>query len=85
MSRSGVVSQAQTNDPNFPTFRSRETSFTFMSVIACLTVVALSVASPAATRCVNPGGTGGCFSTITAAVAAAHPGDAIRGESGNLR
>jgi hypothetical protein len=39
--------------------------------------VAMSVAAPAAIRCVNPGGTGGCSSTISAAVAAAHPNDTI--------
>jgi nitrous oxidase accessory protein NosD len=32
----------------------------------------------AATLCVNPGGTGGCFSTISAAVAAASPNDTIK-------
>jgi len=32
----------------------------------------------AATLCVNPGGTGGCKSTISAAVAAASPGDIIK-------
>jgi hypothetical protein len=32
----------------------------------------------AATLCVNPGGTGGCYATIAAAVAAANPGDTIQ-------
>jgi parallel beta-helix repeat protein len=32
----------------------------------------------AATNCVNPGGTGGCYSTIGAAVAASSAGDTIR-------
>src|ERR1035438_9510258 len=32
----------------------------------------------AATLCVNPGGTGGCFSTISAAVTAASPNDTIK-------
>ncbi len=32
----------------------------------------------AATLCVNPGGTGGCTSTISAAVSAASPGDTIQ-------
>jgi parallel beta-helix repeat protein len=78
MNRSGVVSQAKTNDPNNLTCHPRQTLSTFMSLIACVTFVALmSVAAPAAVRCVNPGGTGGCFSTISAAVAAAHPNDTI--------
>jgi DNA/RNA endonuclease G (NUC1) len=33
--------------------------------------------NPVAVRCVNTGGTGGCFSTIQAAINASNPGDAI--------
>jgi hypothetical protein len=36
----------------------------------------------AATLCVNPGGTGGCFSTIAAAVSAASSGDTINVAAG---
>jgi nitrous oxidase accessory protein NosD len=36
-----------------------------------------ALAANAATLCVNPGGTSGCMSTITAAVNAASPGDTI--------
>src|SRR5580692_8061989 len=36
----------------------------------------------AATLCVNPGGTGGCFSTISAAVAAASPNDTVKVTAG---
>jgi hypothetical protein len=36
----------------------------------------------AATLCVNPGGTGGCFSTISAAVAAASPNDTVKVAAG---
>src|SRR5579863_8443357 len=39
-----------------------------------LTVSAL----PAATLCVNPGGTSGCYATISAAVASAAPGSTIQ-------
>ena len=39
----------------------------------------------AATLCVNPGGTGGCQSTITAAVSAASPGDTIRVAPGTYK
>jgi hypothetical protein len=35
------------------------------------------------TRCVNPGGTGGCFPSIQAAVAASNAGDTINVASGN--
>jgi nitrous oxidase accessory protein NosD len=78
MNRSGEVSQVTTNQPNSLPFRSRQTRRTSMSVVACVTfVVTMSVAAPAAIRCVNPGGTGGCFSTISAAVAAAHANDTI--------
>lgn len=38
-----------------------------------------------ATLCVNPGGTAGCYKTITAAVSAAAPGDAIRVAPGVYR
>jgi Right handed beta helix region len=36
----------------------------------------------AATLCVNPGGTGGCFSMISAAVAAASPNDTVKVAAG---
>jgi len=35
-----------------------------------------------ATRCVNPGGTGGCFASINAAVASASSNDTIRVAAG---
>src|SRR5947209_4369302 len=41
-------------------------------------LLGVTVAAEAATLCVNPGGTGGCFATITLAIAApANPGDTI--------
>jgi parallel beta-helix repeat protein len=39
----------------------------------------------AATLCVNPSGTGGCYSTINAAVAAASPGDTITVAGGTYK
>jgi pectin methylesterase-like acyl-CoA thioesterase len=39
----------------------------------------------AATRCVNPGGKGGCFSSIGAAVAVALPGDTIQVAHGTYK
>ena len=56
--------------------------------VAALTVIALLVLgsvgaasamplSPGTVRCVNPGGTGGCFSTIQAAINASASGDRI--------
>ena len=38
----------------------------------------LGISASGATLCVNPGGTGGCSATISAAVAAAAPNDTIR-------
>jgi hypothetical protein len=45
--------------------------------LACLFLATCTVAS-AATLCVNPGGKSGCKATISAAVAAAAPGDTIQ-------
>lgn len=56
--------------------------FTRLGAINCgLALLLFSTAASlagAATLCVNPGGTGGCKSTIGAAVAAALPGDTIQ-------
>ncbi len=52
----------------------------------CFLSAAISIfgaSSLAATLCVNPGGKSGCKATISAAVAAAHPGDTIRVASGS--
>jgi hypothetical protein len=38
-----------------------------------------------ATKCVNPGGTGGCYPTITSAVTAASPNDTIQVAPGTYR
>jgi nitrous oxidase accessory protein NosD len=46
------------------------------------TLVGTSQSAAAATLCVNPGGTGGCFSKITDAVAAAKQHDVIRVAAG---
>ena len=52
------------------------------SYVLFITVFLLTLALPAvafsATLCVNPGGTGGCFATIQAAVNAAAPFDVIQ-------
>ena len=56
---------------------------TISCVAAALSLMA-GVAS-AATLCVNQRGNGGCFSSITAAVAAASPGDVIQVEQGTYR
>lgn len=47
-------------------------------VVLSLFVVGVARPVSANTLCVNPGGAGGCFSSISAAVAAASPGDTIR-------
>jgi parallel beta-helix repeat protein len=48
-----------------------------MSIAICLLIVAAGVNAAAATLCVNPGGTGGCYSSLAAAAAAAAAGDTI--------
>lgn len=48
----------------------RKLSFTLLATAAALA----SLDASAVTRCVNPGGTGGCFSSIAAAIAASAPG-----------
>lgn len=53
--------------------------FAMGSSIGCAALLALwSQSALAATLCVNPGGSGGCYSTITAAVNHARANDAIR-------
>jgi parallel beta-helix repeat protein len=44
-----------------------------------------ATATPAVASCVNPGGTGGCFSSINAAVAAAFPGGIIKVAPGTYK
>jgi parallel beta-helix repeat protein len=51
--------------------------FRSLSNCAALTLLAAGTLASAATLCVNPGGKLGCKSTISAAVAAASPGDII--------
>lgn len=57
------------------------------TLTALATVFAGSFGQPltAATLCVNPGGTGGCKSSISAAVAAAGPGDTIQVAHGTYK
>lgn len=68
--------------------RGQRRAFQCLSLAApsLLALLALSSASSqAATLCVNPGGTSGCSSTISAAVTAAAPGDTIRVDQGIYR
>ena len=46
-------------------------------IVTGILISATSLAVRAATRCVNPGGTGGCSSSIQRAIDAAAPGDTI--------
>jgi nitrous oxidase accessory protein NosD len=55
------------------------------TTLGLLSVVGASSLAMAATRCVNPGGKFGCSSTISAAVAAASPGDTIRVSDGTYK
>jgi len=50
--------------------------FRLLAAVTCL--AACSSLAAAATLCVNPAGTNGCYKTISAAVAAAAPGDLIQ-------
>jgi pectin methylesterase-like acyl-CoA thioesterase len=46
-------------------------------IITGVVILATSLPIGAATRCVNSGGTGGCYSSIQRAIDAAAPGDTI--------
>ena len=54
-------------------------AFTFLAgpFVAAWSGSSTATAAPFATLCVNPGGTGGCFASIQAAINAASPGDTI--------
>ncbi|HWF91190.1 MAG TPA: DUF1565 domain-containing protein, partial [Terriglobales bacterium] len=54
----------------------RRRHFALLSVVAVL-FLGYGASASAATLCVNPGGKTGCMATISAAVAAASPGDTI--------
>lgn len=57
-------------------FRAMRTCLSRASAVSCC-ALALSFTASAATLCVNQHGNGGCYSSITAAVSAAHAGDVI--------
>lgn len=54
-------------------------------VLGAILIAGASHLSSAATLCVNPGGTGGCYSSIGAAVAAASARDSIRVAPGTYK
>ena len=59
-------------------YYSRRPSVVAVQIFACAAlIIGFCQPAAAATSCVNPGGTSGCFSTIGAAVAAASAGDTI--------
>src|SRR6266404_24162 len=65
----------------------RFTRIAILAAVASLLVAGLMMLGnmktlAAATSCVNPGGTGGCFSSIQAAINAASPGDTINVAAG---
>lgn len=64
---------------NFCSVHPVETIFRKLRIAACLVALTCcgALVAHAATLCVNPNGTSGCKSTITAAVSAASPGDTI--------
>jgi parallel beta-helix repeat protein len=53
--------------------------------IGALCLAGAGQPAAAATRCVNPGGTGGCFASIGAAVTVASPGDTIQVAHGTYK
>src|SRR5690348_764243 len=53
-----------------------------LQLATIFTMAAISPLAAAATLCVNPGGTGGCFAKISDAVAAAKNNDTIQVASG---
>ena len=64
--------------------KKRATQFA-LTALATALVGGLCLPAKAASLCVNPGGTGGCKSTISAAVAAANPGDTIQVAHGTYK
>ena len=56
-----------------------------LAIAAAALLISAAPGLMAATFCVNPGGTGGCSSTISAAIAAASAGDTIRVASGTYK
>jgi hypothetical protein len=62
--------------------KERAKSVRFAAAFLGLLTFGLSSAAMAATSCVNPGGTAGCYATIGAAVAAAAPNDRINVAAG---
>jgi Periplasmic copper-binding protein (NosD) len=56
-----------------------------IGALTSLLFISLSVPAAAATLCVNKGGTGGCYASIAAAVAAASPNDTIRVAQGKYK
>jgi parallel beta-helix repeat protein len=62
---------------NYPSFLSRNRSLRPSSALVVLGLLAASTFASAASLCVNPNGKAPCTKTISAAVAAALPGDVI--------
>jgi parallel beta-helix repeat protein len=60
-------------------------AFTTVAILGLLLLTGLSRPAVAATRCVNPHGRAGCFSSIQAAVTAASPGDTVRVARGTYK
>jgi hypothetical protein len=71
-------SRARSQEHLEPEMHLRLTSVRACTIVAGLLVSAVSTFASPATLCVNPTGTAGCKSTISAAVAAAKDGDLIK-------
>jgi hypothetical protein len=59
--------------------------FTSSIALCLMAVLGMLASARAATECVNPAGSSGCFSTISAAVSAASPHDTIKVEPGTYK
>ena len=63
----------------------KHSSFVPLQLLAVALVASICQPAFASSNCVNPGGKGGCHSTIAAAVAAASPGSTIKVAPGTYK
>ena len=68
-----------------PTFKIKIRLVAIITGASVMLIAAAGESAAAATRCVNPGGKGGCFSSIGAAVAASSAGDSINVAGGTYQ
>jgi parallel beta-helix repeat protein len=76
------MSEAMSQDMQYSRNKSRLGFFDGLTVLCVASALGMAASAEAATVCVNPHGTSGCYSTISAAVQAANAGDTIRVAAG---